>query len=121
MVMNEHRLDSVFGALAHPTRRAILMTLTKGPKSVGDLSRPFKMSEPAVIKHLRVLELADLIVADRQGQIHPRLLHAAPLKEAHAWIGEFSGHWSASFDRLETLLNKLKNKEKTNERKKSKT
>jgi DNA-binding transcriptional ArsR family regulator len=121
MVMNADQLDSVFGALAHPTRRAILATLTKGPKSVGDLSRPFEMSEPAVIKHLRVLEVADLIVADRQGQIHPRLLHAGPLKEAYEWIGQFSGHWSESFDRLETLLNKLKKKEKNNERKKSKT
>lgn len=121
MVMNVEQLDNVFGALAHSTRRAILVKLTNGPKSVGDLSRPFDMSEPAVIKHLRVLEAADLIVADRQGQIHPRLLHAAPLKEAHEWIGKFSGHWSESFDRLEVLLNELKNKEKTNERKKSKS
>jgi DNA-binding transcriptional ArsR family regulator len=117
MVMNADRLDVVFSALAHPTRRAILTTLTKGPRSVGDLSRPFKMSEPAVIKHLKVLENAGLIVADRQGQVHPRLLQSAPLKGAHEWIGRFSDHWSASFDRLELLLNELKKKEKINDRK----
>jgi DNA-binding transcriptional ArsR family regulator len=115
--MNAKQLDNVFGALAHPTRRAILVTLTDGPRSVGDLSRPFKMSEPAVIKHLRVLETAGLIASDRRGQIHPRLLQAGPLKDAHEWIGKFSQHWSESFDRLESLLNDLNKKETRNGRK----
>ena len=116
--MYNDKLSAVFGALASPTRRALLIALTSGPISVGDLARPFQMTEPAVIKHLKVLENAGLIVSDRRGQVHPRMLNAAPLKNANVWIERFSQHWSESFDRLDVLLAEMQKKETPRGRKK---
>ena len=113
--MNKSKLDSVFKALSHPTRRAILLTLASGPLSVGELARPFKISEPAVIRHLSVLEAAELLSIERDGQIRRRLLNASPLKEAFVFVGTFASFWEKSFDRLDDLLEILQ-KEKLGEK-----
>jgi DNA-binding transcriptional ArsR family regulator len=101
------RLDATFAALADPTRRAILARLASGEASVGELARPFAMSQPAVSKHLRVLERAGLISRGRDGQRRPRRLVAAPLAEASAWLEEYRRFWEGSFQRLDELLEAL--------------
>src|SRR5580693_6339737 len=93
-------LSSVFSALSDPTRRAILQSLTHGPKSAGELATPFAMTSPAVTKHLKVLEKAGLIKTDRRAQWRPRTLEAAPLREAQDWIESYREFWDQSFDRL---------------------
>lgn len=104
-------LSAVFFALADPTRRAILVRLANGAASVKELSAPFRMSGPAISKHLRVLERAGLIVRGREAQWRPRTLEAAPLKEVADWTGEFRRFWDASYARLDTYLNQLKEEE----------
>jgi DNA-binding transcriptional ArsR family regulator len=100
----ETTLDFVFAALADPTRRAILHRLTKGEASVGELARPFAMTQPAVSKHLRVLEQAGLVLrrADRQRRL--ARLNARPLQSALLWMTEFRRFWTESFDALDVLL-----------------
>src|SRR5215216_2739091 len=94
-------LSVTFAALADPTRRAILARLADGEASVKDLAAPFEMTQPAISKHLRVLERAGLIQQGRQAQWRPRRLEAAPLRDVAAWIGQYRRHWEASFDRLD--------------------
>ena len=105
--MASDKLSLVFSALADPTRRAILAALALGPMPVGEIARPFAMSEPAVIKHLKVLEKAGLVETDRKGQMRPRTLNAQPLAEANGWVEQYRQHWEASFDRLDAYLQEL--------------
>jgi DNA-binding transcriptional ArsR family regulator len=100
----EAQLDRTFSALAHPARRAILTRLARGDASVSELAAPFSMSQPAVSKHLKVLERAGLIVRGRNAQWRPSELRAAPLREASEWVGEFRQAWEERLDRLGTYL-----------------
>lgn len=97
-------LSLTFGALADPTRRAILAMLAKGEKTVTQLAEPFSLSQPAISKHLKVLEIAGLIERGRQAQWRPARLQAAPLKEASDWVEQYRRHWEESFDRLGDYL-----------------
>lgn len=101
-------LDAVFAALADPTRRAILTRLSSGDASVNELAEPFEMSQPAVSKHLRVLERAGLVVRAIDRQKRPASLNAEPMADAVRWLTEFRDFWSQSFDQLDSLLNELK-------------
>ena len=103
-------LSVTFAALADPTRRAILARLAEGEASVKDLSAPFDMSQPAISKHLRVLERAGLIEQGRQAQWRPRRLRAGPLREISDWVGQYRPHWEESFDRLDAYLRELQDK-----------
>jgi DNA-binding transcriptional ArsR family regulator len=100
-------LTATFAALADPTRRAILARLAHGEASVKELAAPFDLSQPAVSKHLRVLERAGLIEQGRQAQWRPRRLRADPLREVATWIGQYRPHWEESFDRLDAFLKNL--------------
>lgn len=102
--MPEAQLDAVFGALADPTRRAILARLAEGDAGVAELTAPFAMSQPAVSKHLKVLEAAGLITRTRQGTVRLSHLEAAPLREATRWLASYRDYWEASFERLDSLL-----------------
>jgi len=101
------RLDATFAALADPTRRAILARLASGEASVTELARPFSMSQPAISKHLKVLERARLISRGRDRQRRPRRLRAAPLAEANAWIERYRWFWETNFQRLDALLEEI--------------
>lgn len=103
----EH-LDAVFAALADPTRRAILSRLAKGEASVNEIAAPFVMSQPAVSRHLRVLERAGLIERGVDRQRRPARLQAEPMAAAVAWLEEFKKFWTSSFDQLDELLDDLK-------------
>ena len=98
------RLSTVFAALADPTRRAILGRLTTGDASVAELAEPFAMSQPAVSKHLRVLETAGLISRSRVATARYSHLEAEPLREATEWMQRYRRFWTESFDRLDTAL-----------------
>ena len=100
-------LSSTFAALADPTRRAILARLAQGETSVKDLAAPFDMSQPAISKHLRVLEKAGLIEQGRQAQWRPRRLQAGPLREVADWVSQYRRHWEESFERLDTYLREV--------------
>lgn len=110
--MSPNRLSATFAALADPTRRAILARLAIGETSVKDIAKPFKMSLPAVSKHLKVLERSRLIARGRRAQWRPCRLQARPLKDVVAWVGGYRRFWEESFDRLEEYLSKVKGKEK---------
>jgi len=110
-------LDFVFGALADPTRRAILARLTSGEVSVKELAEPFKISLPAVSRHLKVLERAGLIARGREAQWRPCRLQAGALKEAGDWIEHYRRFWEERFDSLDDYLSKLQHKEGEDERK----
>ena len=97
-------LSLTFAALADPTRRQILARLANGELSVTQLAEPFKMTMPAISKHLKVLERAGLVVRGRQAQWRPARLHAAPLKEAADWVEQYRQHWEESFDKLDAYL-----------------
>jgi DNA-binding transcriptional ArsR family regulator len=114
------QLDLTFAALADPTRRAILARLACGEASVTELARPFAMSQPAISKHLKVLEEAGLISSGREAQRRPRRLIAEPLANASAWIEDFRRFWDESFQRLDGLLEEMKAQEKTQARPKKK-
>jgi len=105
------RLDATFAALADPTRRAILARLASGQASVAELSEPFAMSQPAISKHLKVLERAGLISRGRDAQRRPSRLEARPLAEATEWLEGYRRFWEASFQRLDAVLDELKTKE----------
>ena len=107
--MNADALSSTFSALAHPARRAMLARLSHGEASVMDLAKPFKMSLPAVSRHLKVLEKSGLIARGRQAQWRPCRLEAKPLKEASDWIETYRKEWEACFDRLDQYLQDLQN------------
>jgi len=102
------RLDAVFAALADPTRRAILARLASGEASVLELAKPFAMSQPAISKHLKVLEGAGLISRSRDRQRRPRRLEAARLKEATGWLERYRKIWEGNFQRLDVLLEEMK-------------
>ena len=101
------RLDATFMALADPTRRGILARLALGEASVNELAQPFKLSQPAISKHLKVLERAGLVSVGQDGQSRPRRLEAEPLKQAEAWIERYREIWEANFSRLDALLAEL--------------
>jgi DNA-binding transcriptional ArsR family regulator len=104
------RLDATFAALADPTRRAILARLASGEASVNELAEPFAMSQPAISKHLKVLERAGLISRGRDAQRRPRRLEAAPLAEANEWLEAYRRFWETSYAHLDALLDELKAK-----------
>jgi DNA-binding transcriptional ArsR family regulator len=110
--MSPERLDATFAALADPTRRAILARLASGEASVTELAEPFEMSQPAISKHLKVLERAGLISRGRDAQRRPRRLEAKPLAEATEWLERYRQFWEGSFQHLDALLDELKSKEK---------
>ena len=105
-------LSVTFGALADPTRRAILARLASGEATVSELGEPFEMSGPAISKHLKVLERAGLISRGREAQWRPCRLVAAPLKDAADWLEEYRRFWEDSFDRLDDYLRELQAKDK---------
>jgi DNA-binding transcriptional ArsR family regulator len=100
-------LSATFAALADPTRRAILARLARGEATVKDLAAPFDMTQPAISKHLRVLERAGLIEQGRQAQWRPRRLRAGPLRDIADWVNEYRRHWEVSFDRLDAYLREI--------------
>lgn len=104
MVITEVRLDEVFGALADPTRRAILSRLTEGDASVAELTAPFDVSQPAISRHLKVLERAGLITRTRRATARLSHLEAEPLREATEWLAGYRGYWEESYERLDALL-----------------
>jgi DNA-binding transcriptional ArsR family regulator len=108
MVTKSEQLDGTFAALADPTRRAILARLASGSATVNELAEPFDMTQPAISKHLKVLERAGLISRDRDAQRRPSRLEPGPLAEASAWLDQYREFWEASFARLDTVLEQLK-------------
>ena len=104
---SSQRLDATFAALADPTRRAILARLASGEASVAELTEPFAMSQPAISKHLKVLQRAGLISRGRDAQRRPSRMEAAPLLEATAWIEHCRKIWEANYQRLDDLLGEL--------------
>lgn len=106
--MTSNQLDSTFAALADPTRRAILAKLASGETSVMDLAKPFAMTQPAISKHLKVLENAGLISRGREAQKRPCRIEAKPLAEAVGWLEGYRHFWETSFDRLDSVLEELK-------------
>jgi DNA-binding transcriptional ArsR family regulator len=101
------RLDATFLALADPTRRAILARLALGEASVTELAHPFEISQPAISKHLKVLERAGLISVGHDAQRRPRRVEGKPLAEASAWLEQYRAIWDASFERLDRLLEEM--------------
>ena len=113
------RLSGIFGALADPTRRAILASLISGPVTVNQLAQPFQMTLPGISKHLKVLERAGLITRGREAQWRPCTLEAGPLKEIAEWTENYRQFWDANFDRLDAYLLEMQNKDKKHEDEKS--
>jgi len=111
MTHSDH-LDATFAALADPTRRAILARLASGEAAVTDLAKPFRMSQPAISKHLKVLERAGLISRGHDAQRRPRRLEAKPLAEANQWLERYREFWEGNFQRLDALLDELKIRDK---------
>ena len=107
MVSVAERLDRTFGALADPTRRAILARLAKGEASVTELAEPFEMSLPAVSKHLKVLERAGLVSRGRERQWRPARLRATPIREVAEWTDRYRRFWDERYDRLDEYLYEL--------------
>lgn len=114
------RLSETFGALADPTRRAILARLAAGEASVTDLAQPFAMSLPAISKHLKVLERAGLIARGRKAQWRPCRLQAGPLQDVAAWLEHYRHFWEVSFDRLGDYLQELKKQDSKKKKKEKK-
>jgi DNA-binding transcriptional ArsR family regulator len=116
--MSTAQLDLTFAALADPTRRAILARLARGETSVLELAKPFKISLPAISRHLKVLARAGLISRSRAAQARPCKLEAEPLKDAADWVNHYREFWEQSFDRLDSYLHELQKQEKNHARKK---
>lgn len=106
--MTADRLDATFSALADPIRRAILSRLAAGEATVAELAAPFRISQPAVSRHLKVLEKAGLIARGRDAQRRPRRLVAKPLKAAADWLEAYRRFWEENFRRLDALLDEMK-------------
>jgi DNA-binding transcriptional ArsR family regulator len=119
--LDSDRLDATFLALADPTRRAILARLARGDASVSELAEPFSISQPAISKHLKVLERAGLIKVGQDAQRRPRRLEGRPLAEATAWIAQYREAWEASFQRLDGLLAEMQRTSTTTTRGSKKT
>ncbi|MEH1912967.1 ArsR/SmtB family transcription factor [Nostoc sp.] len=113
--MSNEQLSLTFAALADPTRRAILAHLSKGEASVSELAKPFKMSLPAISKHIKVLERAGLIVRGREAQWRPCQIQAQPLKEAADWIEQYRQLWEQRLSRLDDYLQELQTQEEQDE------
>ena len=111
MSTEEDTLSQTFAALADPTRRAILARLAQGEASVKDLAAPFEVTQPAISKHLRVLERAGLIEQGRQAQWRPRRLRAGPLREISEWVNQYRRHWEESLERLDSYLRELNDRQ----------
>ena len=105
--MTSDQLDATFAALADPTRRAILARLATGQASVSDLAAPFNMSQPAISRHLKVLENAGLISGVRDAQRRPRKLEGQPLGDAHEWLAQYRKFWEFSYQRLDVLSDQV--------------
>ena len=116
--MPADHLSTTLAALADPTRRAILARLASGEASVTELGEPFAMSQPAVSRHLKVLEHAGLITRGREAQWRPARLEAAPLRDVADWVERYRRHWEHNFNRLDDYLRVLQTKEKKHGRKK---
>lgn len=101
------RLDATFLALADPTRRAMLARLARGEASVAELARPFAISQPAISKHLKILERAGLVTVGQDAQRRPRRLEGKPLAEASAWLERYRASWEEHFERLDRVLEEL--------------
>jgi len=114
--MTPARLDATFAALADPTRRAILARLVSGERSVLDLAEPFAMSQPAISKHLKVLERAGLVSRGRDAQRRPCRLEAVPLKEIAEWVGDYRRFWEESLGRLDEYLQELQARDSEKEK-----
>jgi DNA-binding transcriptional ArsR family regulator len=114
------RLSTTFQALADPTRRAILARLASGEASVNDLAKPFAISQPAISKHLKVLERAGLIARGREAQWRPCRLRTAPLQDVAGWVDYYRRFWEVSFDRLDDYLQELKAQDSKNKAKEKK-
>ena len=106
--MTADQLSTVFGALADPTRRAILARLTESDLTVAQLSAPFSVSQPAISRHLKVLERAGLISRSRRATARLSHLEAEPLREATEWMARYQEFWDESYERLDSLLERLK-------------
>lgn len=104
------QLSVVFGALADPTRRALLTRLTQGDATVAELAAPFQVSQPAISRHLKVLERAGLISRSRRATTRLSHLEAQPLREATAWLARYREYWDESYGRLDVLLAALQDK-----------
>src|SRR6266511_5465299 len=115
--MPPDRLDATFAAIADPTRRAILARLASGDASVMELAEPFAMSQPAISKHLKVLERAGLISRGRDAQRRPRRLEAKPLAEATEWLESYREFWEVRFQQLDAVLHDLKTQNLRNQMK----
>lgn len=115
--MKVDHLSATFAALSDPTRRAILARLARGETNVAELAKPFDMSQPAISKHLKVLERAGLISRGRDAQFRPCRLEAKRLEEATQWMERYRRFWEESFDRLDVLLEEMKKEEKRHARK----
>jgi DNA-binding transcriptional ArsR family regulator len=113
------RLNATFLALADPTRRAILARLALGDASVNELAEPFDMSQPAISKHLKMLERAGLVSRGRDAQRRPCRLEAQPLEAAYLWIERYRQMWDMNFERLDTLLDELKSAKTPNKRRRN--
>lgn len=113
------RLDATFWALSDATRRAILARLALGEASVAELAEPFHISQPAISKHLKILERAELITVGQDAQRRPRRIQAKPLAEANAWIERYRDLWEQSFQRLDALLAELQAEPATRKAKKT--
>ena len=111
-----HQLDATFAALADPTRRAILARLADGEATVMELAEPFAMSQPAISKHLRVLERAGLVIPGKDAQRRPRRLEAKPLAEATEWLEKYRKFWEARFQQMDVLLEEMKAMQKKNKK-----
>jgi DNA-binding transcriptional ArsR family regulator len=116
-MMSAACLDATFAALSDPTRRAILARLARGEMSVKELARPFKISAPAITKHLKVLQRVGLISRGRQAQWRPCRLEAKPLEDVAEWVERYRRYWDGSLDRLDDYLQELQQKEKKPNRK----
>ena len=114
--MPADQLSTIFAALADPTRRAILARLAQGEASVKELAEPFKISPPAVTKHLKVLQRAGLITQGRAAQWRPCRLEAAPLKDIADWLEEYRRFWDQNFERLDAYLLQMQQKRKDHDR-----
>jgi DNA-binding transcriptional ArsR family regulator len=117
--MRADRLTATFSALADPTRRAILARLALGETSVTELAKPFRISLPAVTKHLKVLQRAGLITRSRRAQLRPCRLDAKPLREVADWVAEYRRFWEQRLDRLDEYLRELQAKEKKHGKKRT--
>jgi DNA-binding transcriptional ArsR family regulator len=111
----DDKLSQIFAALANPTRRAILARLAEGEATVNELAEPFKMSLPAISKHIKVLEHAGLIIQGKKAQYRPCTIDPSPLEEISNWTEQYRHIWETSFDRLDDYIHQIDNKEKYDE------